>query len=137
MAHGDSRVVVSGGIILNRFRTFLERLSQEIEQDQLEGFKFILQDTIPLAHLEKCSTPRQLFTIMIQQDLLGEGKLANLEKLLTEVQRHDLVKRLEVYKQRELPDWHSSVTKIIKGDLVILTATTQQLYKTSLMKGMS
>lgn len=103
MAHGDSRVVVSGGIILNRFRTFLERLSQEIEQDQLEGFKFILQDTIPLAHLEKCSTPRQLFTIMIQQDLLGEGKFANLEKLLTEVQRHDLVKRLEVYKQSELP----------------------------------
>ena len=103
MAHGDSRVVVSGGIILNKFRRFLERLSQEIEEDQLQGLKFILQGSIPSGHLEKCSKPRDLFSKMLQQGLLGEDNLDNLEKLLTDVKRLDLVKRVRVYRQSELP----------------------------------
>ena len=103
MAHGDSRVVVSGGIILNKFRRFLERLSQEIEEDQLQGLKFILQGSIPSGHLEKCSKPRDLFSKMIQQGLLGEDNLGNLEKLLTDVRRLDLVKRVTAFRQSESP----------------------------------
>lgn len=99
MAHGDSRVVVSGGIILNRFRTFLERLSQEIEQDQFKGLKFLLMGLIPAGHLEECRTPRDLFTKMMQQGLLGEDNLDNLERLLTEVNRLDLVQRVIAYRQ--------------------------------------
>lgn len=109
MAHGGSPVVVSGGIIINRFRAFLERLSLEIEQDQLEGLKFLLQGNIPLGILEKCLTARQLFTRMMQQSLLGEDNLDNLEQLFTEAQRSDLAERVRVFKQssveveRELP----------------------------------
>ncbi|XP_066027018.1 uncharacterized protein [Pocillopora verrucosa] len=103
MAHGDSRVVVSGGIILNKFRRFLERLSQEIEEDQLQGLKFLLKGSIPSGHLEKCSKPRDLFSKMIQQGLLGEDNLGNLEKLLTDVRRLDLVKRVTAYRQSESP----------------------------------
>ena len=103
MAHGDSRVVVSGGIILNKFRIFLERLSQEIEEDQLQGLKFILQGSIPSGHLEKCSKPRDLFSKMLQQGLLGEDNLDYLEKLFIDVQRLDLVKRVRAYRQRESP----------------------------------
>ena len=97
--HGDSPVVVRGGIILNRFLVFLERLSLEIEEDQLDGLKFLLQKSIPLGHLEKCLTARQLFTRMMQQSLLREDNLDNLEKLFTEVRRHDLVEHVRVYKQ--------------------------------------
>ena len=97
--HGDSPVVVRGGIILNRFLVFLERLSLEIEEDQLDGLKFLLQKSIPLAHLEKCLTSRQLFTRMMQQSLLGEDNLDNLEQLFTEVRRHDLVRHVRDYKQ--------------------------------------
>ena len=103
MAHGDSRVVVSGGIILNKFRRFLERLSQEIEEDQLQGLKFLLKESIPSGHLEKCSKPRDLFSKMIQQGLLGEDNLGNLEKLLTDVRRLDLAKRVTAFRQSESP----------------------------------
>ena len=103
MAHGDSRVVVRGGTILNKFRRFLERLSQEIEEDDLDGLKFLLQGLIPLGNLEKCSKPRDLFSRMIRQDLLGEDNLDYLEKLLTDVKRLDLVKRVRAYRQSESP----------------------------------
>ena len=103
MAHGGPTVVVSGrakpDLIINRFRVFLERLSLEIEQDQLEGLKFLLHGNIPLGILEKCLTPRQLFTRMMQQSLLGEGNLDNLQQLFIDAQRSDLAERVRVFKQ--------------------------------------
>ena len=103
MAHSDSRVVVSGITVLIKFRRFLERLSQEIEEDEFQGLKFLLQGLIPLGHLEKCSKPRDLFSKMLQQGLLGEDNLDNLEKLLKDVKRLDLVKRVRAYRQSESP----------------------------------
>ena len=103
MAHGGSPAVVSGrtkpGLVINRFRTFLERLSLEIEQDQLEGLKFLLNENIPLGILEKCLTARELFSRMMQQSLLGEGNLDNLQQLFTAAQRSDLAERVRVFKQ--------------------------------------
>ena len=103
MAHSDSRVVVSGITVLNKFRIFLERLSEEIEEDELQGMKFLLQGLIPIGYLENCSKPRDLFSRMIRQDLLGEDNLDYLEKLLTDVKRLDLVKRVRAYRQSESP----------------------------------
>jgi len=110
MDHGGAPVVVSGRtkqpisgpIYVNRFRAFLERLSLEIEQDQLEGLKFLLHENIPLGILEKCLTPRQLFTRMMQQSLLGEDNLDNLQQLFTVAQRSDLAKRVRDFKQSSL-----------------------------------
>jgi len=99
MAHGGSPVVVSGGTILNRFLAFLERLSLEIEQDQLDGLKFLLQRKIPLGILEKCLTARQLFTRMMHHSLLGEDNLEILEQLFKEIRRSDLAERVRVFKQ--------------------------------------
>lgn len=99
MAHGGSPVVVSGGTIINRFLAFLERLSLEIEQDQLEGLKFLLQGKIPLGILENCLTPRKLFTRMMQHSLLGEDNLEILEQLFKEIRRSDLAERVSVLKQ--------------------------------------
>lgn len=99
MAHGGSPVVVSGGTIINRFLAFLERLSLEIEQDQLEGLKFLLQGKIPLGILEKCLTPRKLFTRMMHHSLLGEDNLEILEQLFKQIQRSDLAERVSVFKQ--------------------------------------
>ena len=78
---------------------FLERLSLEIEQDQLEGLKFLLHGNIPLGILEKCLTARQLFNRMMQQSLLGEGNLDNLQQLFTDAQRSDLAERVKDFKQ--------------------------------------
>ena len=107
MAHGDSPVVVSGrtkqpSFFISRFRAFLERLSREIEQDQLEGLKFLLHEYIPLGILEKCITPRQLFKRMMQQSLLGEGNLDNLQQLFTDAQRCDLAERVRDFKASSL-----------------------------------
>ena len=103
MLSSDSRVVVSGITVLNKFRIFLERLSEEIEEDEFQGMKFILEGPIPSGHLEKCSKPRDLFSKMIHKDLLGEDNLDYLEKLLTSVRRPDLVERVRAYRQSESP----------------------------------
>ena len=103
MAHSDSRVVVSGITVLNKFRIFLERLSEEIEEDEFQGMKFILADFIPSGYLEKCSKPRDLFSRMIHQGLLGEDNLDYLEILLTSLRRPDLVERVRAYRQSESP----------------------------------
>ena len=58
---------------------------------------------IPSGHLEKCSKPRDFSSKMMQQDLFGEDNLDNLEKLLTDVGRPDLVKRVGAYRQSESP----------------------------------
>ena len=99
MAHGGSPVVVSGGSIINRFLAFLERLSLEIEKDQFDGLKFLLQGKIPLGILENCLTPRQLFSRMMQHRLLGEDNLEILGQLFTDTQRSDLAERVKVFKQ--------------------------------------
>ena len=103
MAHSNSRVVVRGRTLLTKFRRFLFRLSQEIAEDDLVGMKFLLQGLIPLGHLEKCSQPSDLLSIMIRQDLLGEDNLDYLEELLTDVKRLDLVQRVRAYRQSESP----------------------------------
>ena len=103
MAHSDSRVVVSGITVLNKFRIFLERLSEEIEEDEFQGMKFILGGIIPSGPLEACSKPRDLFSKMIHQCLLEEDKLDYLENLLTSVRRPDLAERVRAYRQSESP----------------------------------
>ena len=63
--------------------------------------KILMKGYIPSGHLEKCSKPRDFSSKMMQQDLFGEGNLDNLEKLLTDVGRPDLVKRVRAYRQSE------------------------------------
>ena len=88
MANGDSG---GSGVVLNPFLTFLERLSQEIRNKELEGLKCLLEDKIPAGILEECCTPRKLFGRMKERGLLGENNLALLEQLLEAVNRLDLV----------------------------------------------
>ena len=81
------------------FQTFLERLSQEIEE-QLESLKFLLEKHIPAGTLEKCTTPRKLFKCMKQKSLLGYNNLDFLEDLLKVAQRSDLVEIVEDFKRQ-------------------------------------
>ena len=84
--------------LLDPFQVFLERLSQEIEEEQLEILKLLLIDHIPAGTLEKCKTVRILFKCMKQKSLLGYNNLDFLEELLTEAQRSDLVEIVKDFK---------------------------------------
>ena len=90
--------MASSGCFLDPFQTFLERLSQEIEEEQLESLKFMLETHIPAGTLEKCKTARQLFKRMKQQSLLRSNNLDFLERLLTEAKRSDLVEIVKDFK---------------------------------------
>lgn len=98
MADG-SRVVVTGRRLLSPFRTLLQRLSLEIEQDQFKSMKFMLEDYIPLGILETLHKPRDLFSFMLQKCLLGEDNLDLLRELLIQAQRSDLAERVKVFKE--------------------------------------
>ncbi|KAK2569115.1 hypothetical protein P5673_006003 [Acropora cervicornis] len=81
-------------MVLRPFLVFLERLAKEIVSDNLESFKFMLSGRIPDGLLENCSTPRQLFSCMMRNNLLEENKLEVLEELLS-VSRGDLLCRVK------------------------------------------
>ena len=87
-----------GRPLLDPFQKLLERLSQEIEEEQLESLKFLLENHIPAGTLEKCKTARKLFKCMKQKGLLGYNNLDFLEALLTEAQRLDLVGIVKDFK---------------------------------------
>ena len=84
-------------MLLSPFHVFLERLSKEIESDNLASFKFLLQKDIPDGILEKCSTARELFSCMMKNRLLGEDNLEYLKELLSET-RKDLLGRVEDFE---------------------------------------
>lgn len=67
--------------------------------DNLESFKFMLRGRIPDGLLEECSTPRQLFTCMMRNNLLEENKLEVLEELLS-VSREDLLCRVKDFRSQ-------------------------------------
>ena len=90
----------SGRALFDPFQMFLERLSQEIEEEQLESLKFMLENHIPAGTLEKCKTARQLFKCMKQQSLLRSNNLDFLEQLLTDAQRSDLVEIVKDFKRQ-------------------------------------
>ena len=92
--------MASSRCFLDPFQTFLERLSQEIEEEQLASLKFLLENRIPAGTLEKCKTARELFKRMKQKSLLGYNNLDFLEALLTEAQRSDLVEIVKDFKQQ-------------------------------------
>lgn len=84
-------------MLLSPIHVFLERLSKEIESDNLASFKFLLQKDIPDGILEKCSTARELFSCMMKNRLLGEDNLEYLKELLSET-RKDLLGRVEDFE---------------------------------------
>lgn len=96
-------------MLLRPFLVFLERLAKEIESDQLEAFKFMLEGRIPAGPLEECSKPRQLFSCMMRHGLLEENKLEFLEELLSE-SRKDLLCRIKDFR----PQFPSS------GEVVVI-----------------
>ena len=91
-----------GRALLDPLQTFLERLSQEIEEEQLESLKFLLEKHIPAGTLQKCTTPRKLFKCMKQKGLLGNNNLDFLEELLTVAQRSDLVEIVKDFKMQPI-----------------------------------
>lgn len=95
-------------MLLRPFLVFLERLAKEIVSDNLESFKFMLRGRIPDGLLEECSTPRQLFTCMMRNNLLEENKLEVLEELLS-VSREDLLCRVKNFR----PQFPSSVMVLV------------------------
>ena len=84
--------------LLDPFQKLLERLSQEIEEEELESLKFLLENHIPAGTLEKCKTARILFKCMKQKGLLGYNNLDFLEDLLKVAQRSDLVEIVKDFK---------------------------------------
>ena len=84
--------------LIDSFQEFLERLSQEIEKDQLESLIFSLDEDIPAGILETCTTPRKLFRCMKQRGLLGKNNWDILDHILKVAGRVDLCDRIKNFK---------------------------------------
>ena len=77
----------------NTIQSFLLGLSNNITKDKLSETKFLLQQILPPAELQQCTQARDVFSLLLQRNLIGSNNLAGLETLFEHMSLHNLVKK--------------------------------------------
>ena len=79
---------------MSDFRRLLLEISNEITNAELAELKFLCGDEIPLRTLQGVSKPFELFTALLQGNLLSKQKREYLASKLSCVNRVDLSNKL-------------------------------------------
>lgn len=69
----------------------LMSISNQLTIDDLEKMKFCVQDYIPKGKLQNITRPFELFSLMMENDLLSPTNVNGLAKLLESAGRFDLL----------------------------------------------
>ena len=73
------------------FKMILMSISNQLTIDDLEKMKFCVQGYIPKGKLQNITKPFELFTLMMENDLLSPTNVNRLAKLLESAGRLDLL----------------------------------------------
>lgn len=73
----------------------LYRISNEMRGQDLQNMKHLCHGQIPLGDLEKSTSPSALFQIMLQRRLISPGNLSHLDRLLDQIGRADLARKIQ------------------------------------------
>ena len=74
-------------------RSFLLGLSNNITEDKLSEMKFLLQQVLLRATLQQCAQARDIFSLLLQRNLISNNNLAGLETLFEHMSLHNLVEK--------------------------------------------
>ena len=76
------------------FRQLLQSIASDITNEDLASFKFLCESHIPKGRLEKIAGPLDLFSLLIEHNLIDNNRKDFLVSILNQIGRQDLSKRL-------------------------------------------
>ncbi|XP_050754300.1 FAS-associated death domain protein [Gymnogyps californianus] len=98
---------------MDPFLSLLHSFSSRLSDSELSSLKFLCRATIGKRKLESVQSGGDLFSILLEQQLIASDKVAFLERLLESIKREDLVSQLkqfveegEVSAPDDQPDMH-------------------------------
>ncbi|NXS74629.1 FADD protein, partial [Pandion haliaetus] len=105
---------------MDPFFTLLHAFSSSLSDSELSSLKFLCRGKIGKRKLESVRSGGELFTILLEQQLITSDKVAFLEGLLKSIKREDLVSRLKQFVEEgevnvpdDEPDVHEKPIEVI------------------------
>ncbi|NWS53490.1 FADD protein, partial [Chunga burmeisteri] len=105
---------------MDPFLTLLHSFSSSLSDSELSSLKFLCRDNIGKRRLEAVQSGGELFSILLEQQLIARDKVSFLHVLLESIKREDLVSQLnqfveegEVYAPDDQPDMHEKPMEVI------------------------
>ncbi|NXX53412.1 FADD protein, partial [Scopus umbretta] len=105
---------------MDPFLTLLHSFSSSLSDSELSSLKFLCRGKIGKRKLESVQSGGELFSILLEQQLIASDKVSFLEALLESIKREDLVSQLkqfveegEVRAPDDQPDVHEKPIEVI------------------------
>ncbi|KAF1448037.1 FADD protein, partial [Pygoscelis papua] len=105
---------------MDPFLTLLHSFSSSLSDSELSSLKFLCRGKIGKRKLESVRSGGELFSILLEQQLMASDEVSFLEGLLESIKREDLVSQLkqfveegEVNAPDDQPDVHEKPCEVI------------------------
>ncbi|NXB84576.1 FADD protein, partial [Vidua chalybeata] len=104
---------------VDRFLSLQLSISSGLSVTELDAMKFLCRDKIKKGKLEAVQMGLELFSILMERQLIAHNKLGFLKELLQHIGRGDLLSLVVQFEQRELhvqddqPDEHEKPFDVI------------------------
>ncbi|NWT69854.1 FADD protein, partial [Prunella himalayana] len=104
---------------VDRFLSLQLSISSDLSDAELDAMKFLCRDKISKRKLEMVRKGLELFSILMEQQVIAPNKLGFLKELLEHIKRGDLLSLVAQFEQRELhapddqPDEHEKPFDVI------------------------
>ncbi|NXR22682.1 FADD protein, partial [Cinclus mexicanus] len=104
---------------VNPFLSLLHSISSGLSDAELSEMKFLCRDKIGKRKLDAVQSGRELFSILMEQQLIANDSLELLRKLLQHIHRGDLLSLLVQFEEEEphapddQPDRHEKPVNVI------------------------
>ncbi|NXL42001.1 FADD protein, partial [Podilymbus podiceps] len=82
---------------MDPFLSLLHSFSSSLSDSELSSLKFLCRNNIGKRKLESVRSGGELFTILLEQQLIASDKVAFLESMLESIKREDLVSQLKQF----------------------------------------
>ncbi|NXO51829.1 CASP8 protein, partial [Aramus guarauna] len=110
----ERELQIPGRARVSAYRYLLFQLSEDISEDELKSFKFLLGTELPKCRLNAKTTMLDVFTEMEKKGILGEDNLNILKSLCAEINLV-LLKRIEDYELNLFGEEEMVITEEERG----------------------
>ncbi|NXU23690.1 CASP8 protein, partial [Thalassarche chlororhynchos] len=110
----ERELQIPGRAQVSAYRYLLFQLSEDITEDELKSFKFLLGKELPKCRLNPKTTMLGVFTEMEKKGILGEDNLSILKSLCAEI-NISLLKRIEEYELNLFGEEEMLITEEQRG----------------------